>query len=143
MATFSSPLDPPQGSHPERMGAGGAILDPADVEEGGTELDLIPAQVAQFDRSQPCRKAIRIMVASRCPCRFDLAATRASAAAERIIHGITTVLINDTAEEPPATVGRTRGWPRRSGLLATIADGLPEPLVSPGSGPSRPQLQRL
>ena len=39
--------------HPERMSAGGAILDPADVENGGTELHLIPAQVAQSGRSQP------------------------------------------------------------------------------------------
>jgi hypothetical protein len=35
------------------MSAGGAILDPADVENGGTELHLIPAQVAQSGRSQP------------------------------------------------------------------------------------------
>jgi hypothetical protein len=51
------------------------FLDPADVEDGGTELDLIPAQVAQFRRSQPCRNATRIMVESRCPCRFALAAS--------------------------------------------------------------------
>jgi hypothetical protein len=52
---FALPLEPPQGSQfitPERMSAGGAILDPADVEDGGA-VDLIPAQVAQFGRSQP------------------------------------------------------------------------------------------
>jgi len=33
------------------MSAGRAVLDPVDVEDGGTELDLIPAKVAQFRRS--------------------------------------------------------------------------------------------
>ena len=53
---FALPLESPQGPKfitPERMSAGGSILDPADVEDGGAELDLIPAQVAQFGRSQP------------------------------------------------------------------------------------------
>jgi hypothetical protein len=56
---FALPLEPPQGSQfitPERMSAGGAILDPADVEDGGAEPNLIPAQVAQFGRSQPVPK---------------------------------------------------------------------------------------
>jgi hypothetical protein len=38
---------------PERMSAGGAVLDPSDVEDGRAEFDFIPTQVAQFGRSQP------------------------------------------------------------------------------------------
>jgi hypothetical protein len=45
------PVQPPQ--HPQfvpedRMGAGAALLDPADVQGGRGEVDLIPAQVGQF-----------------------------------------------------------------------------------------------
>ncbi len=40
-------------SEPERMSAGGAILDPADVEHGRRECHLIPAQIAQFGCPQP------------------------------------------------------------------------------------------
>jgi hypothetical protein len=34
------------------MSARGAILDPADAEGGGAEINLIPAKVAQFRRSK-------------------------------------------------------------------------------------------
>jgi hypothetical protein len=40
------------------MSAGGAVLDPADVEHGGAELDLIPAQVAQCGCPQAMVEAI-------------------------------------------------------------------------------------
>ena len=49
------PLEPPQRLQfvtPERMSPGRAVLGPADVEDGGTELNLIPAKVAQFRRSK-------------------------------------------------------------------------------------------
>src|SRR5450631_211741 len=36
----------------ERVRAGAALLDPADVQAGCYEVDLIPAQVGQFGRSQ-------------------------------------------------------------------------------------------
>ena len=39
------------------MGAGRAVLGPADVEDGGTEFDLIPAKVAQFRRSKAMPKS--------------------------------------------------------------------------------------
>jgi hypothetical protein len=34
------------------MGAGGALLDPADVQRGRGEVDLVPAQVGQLARPQ-------------------------------------------------------------------------------------------
>jgi hypothetical protein len=34
------------------MGARRAVLDPPEVQEGGTELDLVPSQVAQLRGSQ-------------------------------------------------------------------------------------------
>ena len=54
--SLALPLEPPQGSQfitSERMGAGGAVLDATDVENGGAKFDLIPAQVAQFGCAQP------------------------------------------------------------------------------------------
>jgi hypothetical protein len=35
------------------VGAGGALFDPADVQRGRPEVDLIPAQVEQLGHSQP------------------------------------------------------------------------------------------
>src|ERR1035437_4529041 len=47
---------PPQRSQfvtEDRMGAGSALLDPADVQRSRSELDLIAAQVHQFGGAQP------------------------------------------------------------------------------------------
>lgn len=49
-----------------------ALLDPADVQVGVIEVDLIPAQVDQL--ADPEAEATRIMVASRWPQRLALAA---------------------------------------------------------------------
>jgi len=46
--------EPPQGPQffaEDRMRAGSALLEPADVQGGGSEIDLLPAQVGQFGRS--------------------------------------------------------------------------------------------
>jgi hypothetical protein len=46
------PPQPPQLVAEDRMRAGAALLDPADVQRGRVEVDLIPAQVRQLGRSQ-------------------------------------------------------------------------------------------
>ena len=46
------PPQRPQFVSEDRMGAWGALLDPADVQGGGGELHLIPAQVHQFGDTQ-------------------------------------------------------------------------------------------
>jgi hypothetical protein len=48
------PLEPAQRPHliaEQRVRAGGTILDPPHVQDGGIELHLIPTQVAQFGRA--------------------------------------------------------------------------------------------
>jgi hypothetical protein len=40
------------------MGAGSAVLEPADVEDGGAELNLVPSEVAQFGCPQAIVEAI-------------------------------------------------------------------------------------
>jgi hypothetical protein len=55
------PLEPAQGPEfaaAKRVGAGGAVLDPPHVQDGAVEVEASAAR-------SPCRKATRIMVASR------------------------------------------------------------------------------
>jgi hypothetical protein len=40
----------------QRMGAGRSVLEPADVQGGCFEVDLVPAQVDNFPRPQPVPK---------------------------------------------------------------------------------------
>jgi len=79
---------------------GGAVLDPPDVNNGGAELDLVPAQVAELDfhwmwvsiaigqtnsseARRPCRKAIRISGESNCHSASPYQATLAVREAAR------------------------------------------------------------
>ncbi len=49
------PPQRPQFVPEDRMGAGRALLDPADVQRGRSEVHLIPAKVHQFGARRPCR----------------------------------------------------------------------------------------
>ena len=56
------------------MGARGALLDPADVERRRAKLHLVPPQVHQLRGPQAVPVGHKVIVASRCPQRFFLAA---------------------------------------------------------------------
>jgi hypothetical protein len=62
------PLEPaqrPQLVALDRVGARGTVLDPTDVQDRTDEVDLVPTQAQTSDARGPCRKARRIIVASR------------------------------------------------------------------------------
>jgi hypothetical protein len=78
------------------MGAWGALLDPADVQRPGGEVDLVPAQVHQFGRPKAvpvgckdhCRVAVAMAVSlDRCNQPLDFGFRQVFAGAELVVWG--------------------------------------------------------